>query len=57
MYEIILWSQSGAEYAESVAKVLKIDHLVSLYMSKPQEYCDDLPETAWMNRVFKEELK
>lgn len=51
-YQIILWSQCGADYAESAAKSLNIEHLVTLFMTKPTEYCDDLPASAWMKITF-----
>ena len=53
-FQIILWSQSGADYAEEVAKILGVFEMVSVFMDKPKEYCDDLPASAWMNQIFKE---
>lgn len=47
-YGIVLWSQTGAEYAEVVARKLGIDEFVTLYMTKPRYHIDDLPSSAWM---------
>lgn len=41
---IILWSAAGSLWAESVAKALKIEHLVTACMSKPTYYVDDIKD-------------
>ncbi len=56
-WEIIVWSQGGVEHAERVVKLLKIEDLVDVIVSKPSLYVDDLPlEQQNLKRVFKSEV-
>lgn len=45
-YQIIVWSQSGSVWAQSVAAVAGIDN--AIFMSKPRYHIDDLPSHVWM---------
>jgi FMN phosphatase YigB (HAD superfamily) len=42
-WQIVIWSFGGADHAERVVKLLQIEHLVDLIVSKPVVYVDDLP--------------
>lgn len=54
-YTLIVWSRSGAPWAEAVSKALGIDQMVSLYAKKPMYYLDDLPANEWMGeRIYRE---
>lgn len=57
-YEVIVWSQTGSDWAREVVDILNIKKYVSGYMTKPRFYVDDLPCTAWMGeRVWRDPLK
>ncbi len=49
-YSVILWSKTGADWAFAIAKAFDIDHMVTLYLTKPQFYIDDQPCENWMGR-------
>jgi hydroxymethylpyrimidine pyrophosphatase-like HAD family hydrolase len=52
-YFVIIWSAGGAEWAESVAKALKLEEYCDLIIAKPLKYVDDLEVTEWLNtRVY-----
>lgn len=54
-YTVIVWSHSGADWAEAVCKALDMDDLVSLYLAKPKFYIDDLAASTWIGeRVYRE---
>lgn len=53
-WEIVVWSQGGADHAERVVQLLGIEHLVDVIISKPSIYVDDLPfEQQMIKRVYK----
>lgn len=45
---IILWSQGGWQYAETIAVALGIEKYVDIVMSKPVGLIDDLPAEKWL---------
>jgi hypothetical protein len=47
-HTIVVWSQGGWAWAESVVKTLGIEHMVDLVIDKPSWYIDDLPASAFM---------
>jgi hypothetical protein len=47
-HTIVVWSQGGWSWAESVVKTLGIENLVDIVMDKPNWYIDDLPAEAFM---------
>ena len=47
-HTVVVWSQGGHAWAESVCKTLGIDHMVDICMDKPNWYVDDLPAEAFM---------
>ena len=49
---IIVWSQSGWEWAQTVVKTLKLEEFVDMIMTKPEKYIDDLDANEWMERVY-----
>lgn len=50
---VVVWSQSGALWAQAVVKALGLGEYVNLIMTKPSGYVDDLPCTAWLsNRIY-----
>ena len=51
-HTIIVWSQSGAEWAETVCKALQIDPYVHWYQDKPLTYYDDTESALWLKRSF-----
>lgn len=54
-YEIVIWSASGADWAETIGRAVGLDEAASLYMSKPRYYVDDLPSTAFMGeRIWRD---
>lgn len=50
-FYIVLWSQSGHEWCEAVAKALKIEDKINMCMTKPGFFYDDLPIEAWGRRI------
>jgi hypothetical protein len=50
-YTVIVWSQSGEDWAEKVIEALKLQESVDFIMTKPQFYIDDLPADAWMKHI------
>lgn len=50
---VVVWSRSGWEWAVNVVEALKLKCYVSLVVSKPIVYFDDLPVETWLkDRVF-----
>ncbi len=53
---IIVWSQSGVQWANAVVEALGLKDHVGLVMTKPSGYVDDLPSDKWMqNRIYLEQ--
>ena len=52
-YFIILWSQSGYEWVDGVAKALGLTQVADLGISKVSICIDDLPPSAWISREYK----
>jgi len=48
--EIVVWSASGADWAEAVVKALELENYVSVVMSKPSFYIDDKVCEKWMGK-------
>lgn len=54
-FKIVVWSQGGSHWAESVVHLLGIEEIVDIVISKPNWFIDDLPANEFMpeiNRVF-----
>jgi phosphoserine phosphatase len=50
---VVVWSQSGYAWAESVIKTLGLSEYVDFIMTKPRTYVDDLPVQEWLqDRVY-----
>lgn len=53
---VVVWSQGGSDWAESVVKALKLEEYVDVILTKPTSYYDDLDVTMWMpTRVYKDQ--
>ncbi len=56
-YGIIVWSATGSDWAEAVAKAIGIDQLVTAYLTKPRFYLDDLDSSVWMGpRLYRDPM-
>ena len=53
-YDIIVWSGSGADWAETIIKALGLQKLVVAVMDKPHYYLDDVPLEAQMRRIWRD---
>ena len=49
---VIVWSASGWEWAAHIVKKLGLTKYVSLVMSKPKFYVDDIPAESFMKRLY-----
>lgn len=49
-FTIIVWSQSGCDWAEKVVRKLNLDNIVDFVMSKPERYYDDYSCDKWMGK-------
>jgi hypothetical protein len=50
---IVVWSQSGVQWAHAVVEALGLSDFVHLVMTKPTGYVDDLPADQWMrDRIY-----
>lgn len=47
-YCVVVWSQSGPEWAEGIVKQLGLVDYVDLVIAKPFYHYDDRPCTEWM---------
>lgn len=53
-WQVVVWSAGGADHAERVIKLIKMEDYVDLIVSKPEVYVDDLKiENQGFKRVFK----
>ncbi len=53
---IVVWSQGGCHWAQSVVNALGLSEYVDLVLTKPIAYVDDLPASAWLtNRIYLKE--
>lgn len=54
-HNVVVWSQGGSDWAETVVKALGLEELIDLVVTKPNWFADDLPSTAFMpeaNRIW-----
>jgi FMN phosphatase YigB (HAD superfamily) len=49
---VIVWSQSGYDWASTVVKALGLEEHVDLVLTKPEKYVDDLDANEWMEHVY-----
>lgn len=47
-YTVVVWSQTGYEWAKEAVKKLGLEDVVYAVMSKPRYHLDDLPADLWM---------
>lgn len=47
-YDVLVWSKTGADWAELVCKKIEIDKYVKCYLSKPTFYIDDKDVSEWI---------
>lgn len=51
---IVVWSQGGSDWAETVVRHLKLEEYVDIIVNKPHEYYDDLEPEYWLpSRKYK----
>ncbi len=54
-YQVIFWSRTGADWAESVCKVLKLEDIAAAYLTKPMYYFDDKNAESWIGpRIWRD---
>ena len=46
--KVVIWSQGGEEWVNTVVKVLELEEYVDVKLSKPDLYYDDLHCTMWL---------
>lgn len=49
-FKIIVWSQDGYKWAESVVRHFELDPYITIVMTKPIKYVDDLDVGNWMGQ-------
>lgn len=55
-WNVVVWSQGGADHAANVVKHLKLEKYVDVVMSKPEVIFDDLPwEEQYIKRKYLDE--
>lgn len=55
-WNVVVWSQGGADHAENVVKHLELEKYVDVVMSKPEVIVDDLPwEEQYIKRKYLDE--
>ena len=52
---VVVWSQGGHAWAETVVRTLGLEPYVDLVLCKPKWYFDDLPCEEWMGKRYYEE--
>lgn len=56
-YSVIVWSQSGKDWAKKVVEELELVSYVDIVGTKPNYYIDDLPVNTWMtSRVWRDPI-
>lgn len=54
-YGIVAWSATGAEWAKAVFTAVGLDEYVTIYLTKPRYYLDDVECTEWMGqRIYRD---
>lgn len=52
-HAVVVWSMGGAAWAERACKILGIDHLVDVYLTKPIFLYDDLEPSEFLpKRIY-----
>ena len=55
-WNIVIWSQGGADHAANVIKHLELEKYVDVVMSKPEMIVDDLPwDAQYIKRKYLDE--
>lgn len=49
-YQVIVWSKTGAIYAQEVVSALKLSPYVDYCLTKPDYYLDDHDVNQWMGK-------
>lgn len=53
-YQIMVFSQTGADWAKCIIDALGIEQFVDYYGTKPMFYIDDKGADSWMQRVWRD---
>lgn len=49
-YKIVVWSQTGEEWARHISEAVGLAKYVDSYFTKPKFYVDDIDVKEWMGR-------
>lgn len=49
-YTVIVWSQTGADWAKTISEAFKLEHMVTAYLTKPLFILDDKDVGEWMGK-------
>ena len=53
---VVVWSQGGWRWAETVVEKLGLKEYVDVVMCKPAWYFDDIPAKEWMGKRYYEDM-
>ena len=48
-HTVVVWSQGGADWAETIVRATNLTAFVDLVIGKPDWFCDDKPADQWLD--------